>query len=220
MKLLRAKLKSRQGASIAMAMMFFLLCIMVCSIVITAATGNAGRFHGMRAESQHYFTASSAARLLRDSFEDYTYIVVKTTVTVNGSLRSLDYAYTPETGDLTDILNEAAKWIYDNGSQNLEEEVSVQASELPLVAGTMAMEPDYDVEILLSVMSAVQSRYPLCLMINAEVERDSRTKVERYTTESTDAEGNPVTETTVIRTTVETTTVIWQQGLITRGGTT
>ena len=224
MKRLQAKLKSKQGASIVMAMMFFLLCIMVCSVVITAATGNAGRFHGMRTESQHYYTGSSAARLLRDSFENYTYIIVKTTVTETGSPTSVTERYFPEesdmTGKLTDILAKAAKEIYENGSGNWEEEISVQASALPRAAGRMAMDSDYNVEVLLTVMSTPQNRYPLRLAINAEVEFDSDTTVRTRTHETTDASGNPVTEHITIRTTVETTTVTWQQGIITRGGTT
>ena len=65
MNCLRAKLKSERGASILLAMVFFLLCLTVGGVVLTAATASAGRIASQRQTQQDYLTASSAAEALR-----------------------------------------------------------------------------------------------------------------------------------------------------------
>lgn len=68
------KLSSRQGASILMALLFMLVCIMVGVSVLMAASSNAGKINSSKEEQQKYLTLSSALNLLVDEFEALEYV--------------------------------------------------------------------------------------------------------------------------------------------------
>ena len=63
MKAIRQKLNSQNGASITYALLLFLVCAVVGSIVLTAGTASAGRFSGLSENDQQYYSVTSAAEL-------------------------------------------------------------------------------------------------------------------------------------------------------------
>lgn len=63
-QLIRAKLRSQQGASILFALFFFIVCAVIGSIVLTAATAAAGRLAGVKERNQRYYAVNSAADVL------------------------------------------------------------------------------------------------------------------------------------------------------------
>lgn len=67
---LTRKLHSQSGASILLALVFFLLCAFVGAVVMGSAAANAQKISGQRAEQQAYYAVSSAACLIRDTLED------------------------------------------------------------------------------------------------------------------------------------------------------
>lgn len=73
MKRLREKLHSESGASILLALLMFLVCGMVASSVLAAASSNAGKTRSNQAEHQKYLTLSSAIRLAADELERAEY---------------------------------------------------------------------------------------------------------------------------------------------------
>ncbi len=73
MKRLREKLHSESGASILLAMLMFLICIMVASSIFAASTSNAGKARSNQVEHQKYLTLSSAIRLVADELEQAEY---------------------------------------------------------------------------------------------------------------------------------------------------
>lgn len=73
MECLGRKLKSRRGASILLALLFLLVCMMVASSILMAAVSNAGKFRSNREEQQKYLTLSSALRLVCDALNDASY---------------------------------------------------------------------------------------------------------------------------------------------------
>lgn len=73
MKELRRKLKDQSGASILLALLFFLLCSMVGASVLMAAVSNAGKIRSNRAEQQKYLLLSSALRLVCDELTSAEY---------------------------------------------------------------------------------------------------------------------------------------------------
>ena len=77
MKAARKKLHNEKGASVVLALIFFLVCLMVGGVVLTAASANAGRFSHLRADEQDYFLLSSAASLLHDDLSGARYDIVK-----------------------------------------------------------------------------------------------------------------------------------------------
>lgn len=73
MEALKNKLKSRRGASILLAMLFLLVCMMVGTSVVMAAVSNAGKLDSVKKEQQKYLTLSSALNLLVDELENVEY---------------------------------------------------------------------------------------------------------------------------------------------------
>lgn len=66
MRLIRKRLSDRAGASIILAMVFFLICFFVGGTVLTAATANGGRLKNMKTNRQEYLSERSAALLLQE----------------------------------------------------------------------------------------------------------------------------------------------------------
>ncbi len=72
------KLRSRTGASISFALLLFLVCAVLCSVILTAATTASGRMSNMAETDQRYYAVTSAAELMKDVFEEHpTVSVVK-----------------------------------------------------------------------------------------------------------------------------------------------
>lgn len=78
MPAVRKKLKSASGASMLLALLFLFFCLTVGSIVLTAASANAGRTARIRREQQDYLAVESAARQLRESLSGLTFTGVYT----------------------------------------------------------------------------------------------------------------------------------------------
>ncbi len=78
-RILRAagsKLRSDRGASITMALLFFIVCAVIGSVVLAAGSASAGRMSSMTATDQRYFSVSSAAQLIREQIEGSSVTVV------------------------------------------------------------------------------------------------------------------------------------------------
>ena len=74
MEALKKKLKCRRGASILLALLFFLICLMVGASLVMAAASNAGKIKSNKEEQQKYLTLSSAINLLIDRLEKVEYV--------------------------------------------------------------------------------------------------------------------------------------------------
>lgn len=61
---MKRKLRSEKGASITFALLLFLVCAMVSSVVIVAATSASGRMSNLADIDRRYYAVSSAAELL------------------------------------------------------------------------------------------------------------------------------------------------------------
>lgn len=73
MRNVRKKLHSQRGASVVIALIFFLICVMVGAVILAAASANVGRLSHLRKNEQAYFSLSSAARLVRDDLAQSQY---------------------------------------------------------------------------------------------------------------------------------------------------
>lgn len=73
MKRLKEKLKSRDGASLILSLLVFLVCVMAAASVLAAAVSNVGRARSSRVEQQRYQTLSSAVRLICGELEKVEY---------------------------------------------------------------------------------------------------------------------------------------------------
>lgn len=73
MKTLREKLHSQRGASILLALLFLLVCMMTAASVLMAAVSNAGKIRSNYEEQQRYLALSSALRLVVGELERAEY---------------------------------------------------------------------------------------------------------------------------------------------------
>lgn len=113
MEALRKKLNSSRGASILMALLFLLVCMMVGASVLMAAASNAGKIRSNREEQQKYLTLSSALTLICDELESMKYVgeyaykkeaVYRTELNADGQSVSIldhyEHTYSQQKGDL------------------------------------------------------------------------------------------------------------------------
>ena len=73
------KLRSQTGASISFALLLFLVCAVLCSVILTAATAASGRMSNLAETDQRYYAVTSAAELLKDLFNKKTVKIEKIT---------------------------------------------------------------------------------------------------------------------------------------------
>ena len=102
MNALKNKIQSQRGASITFALLLFLVCAIISSVVIVAATAVGGRASKMAELDQRYYAVNSAAELFRDVLEQQTVTVTTGTKTVckedqDGTEVSGTKTITPET---------------------------------------------------------------------------------------------------------------------------
>ncbi len=81
MKKLTQKLHSQRGASILLALLFLLVCMMVAASVLMAAVSNAGKIRSNYEEQQRYLALSSALRLVAGEIEKAEYTARYTATT-------------------------------------------------------------------------------------------------------------------------------------------
>ena len=74
---IKKKLRSRTGASISYALLLFLVCAVLCSVLLTAATASSGRMSQIAETDQRYYAVTSSAELLKDMIDGKPVSVVK-----------------------------------------------------------------------------------------------------------------------------------------------
>ena len=73
MRRMRGKWESQSGASILLALLFLLVCMMVSASVLMAAASNAGKIRSNYEEQQRYLALSSALRLVAGQIAEAEY---------------------------------------------------------------------------------------------------------------------------------------------------
>ena len=74
---IKAKLRSRTGASITFALLLFLVCTVLCSVIIAAATAASGRMSRIAEMDQRYYAVTSAAEMLKQLFDGKSAVIEK-----------------------------------------------------------------------------------------------------------------------------------------------
>ena len=83
MQAIKRKLRSRRGASLTFALLLFLVCAVLSSVIIVAASTAAGRMSNLADTDQRYYSVTSAAELMKDLMKEPVTIVQSETVTQN-----------------------------------------------------------------------------------------------------------------------------------------
>ena len=99
MNAMKKKIKSDRGASISFALLLFLVCAVISSIVIVAGTTASGRMSEIAKMDQRYYSVTSAARLLCEMDKSNTVIQVTTEATQSED----EYG---KTGEPLEVVNE------------------------------------------------------------------------------------------------------------------
>lgn len=73
---LKRKLRSRTGASITFALLLFLICAVLSSVILAAATSASGRMSQMAETDQRYYAVTSASELLKDMLHEQKVSIV------------------------------------------------------------------------------------------------------------------------------------------------
>lgn len=76
---IKNKITRRDGASITFALLLFLVCSVICSVVLTAATAASGRFSRLAKNDQRYYAVTSAAGLLEQMLLEEPASIVQVT---------------------------------------------------------------------------------------------------------------------------------------------
>lgn len=129
---IRKKLHSRSGASISYALLLFLVCAVIGSVVLAAGMAAAGRVSALPEADQRYYSVTSAVELFRESFDgnqyevkrvyNYTERVVTNyttvdrdgviTVTTDNVTRTIsNRSYSEVAGSPTDPFQRFAQWL-------------------------------------------------------------------------------------------------------------
>lgn len=69
------KIRSRKGASITFALLAFLVCAVIGSVVLSAAIASSGRVSGLAEMDQRYYAVTSAAQLFSDALDGQSYTI-------------------------------------------------------------------------------------------------------------------------------------------------
>ncbi len=149
----KRKLKSNEGASLMVALLFFVVCVAVGSIILTAATAASGRMTGIKKTNQDFYALKSAAKLFK---KDWTYGVA-TLYVKDGSVMLVDpevnmgesSAYLVGFIESRDYL---AKSVYSSKDDApYTKTYYVEAPNLSKVKAEVSMKDNYDTVMIFTI---------------------------------------------------------------------
>lgn len=149
------KIKSRNGATLLIALGFFLLCAVVGSIVLTAGSTSSGRIAGLSEQEQSYYTVTSAAKLVMEEIEGQRYYLETDTDANNQNVSSDDTAARLDKalGSILKTCVESVKTEGTGGSTLVAQQANftITGSDAKFgeITGTLKMATDYSVVVTL-----------------------------------------------------------------------
>ena len=104
MNAMKNKIKSQRGASITFALLLFLVCAVISSAVIVAATAAAGRLSTMEEMDERYYAVTDACELLCKRLDGKT-VTVQYTIKEDGTVSATaDVSGNPILKDVSEKL--------------------------------------------------------------------------------------------------------------------
>ena len=120
MNVIKRKLNSRRGASITWALLVFMVCAVVGSVVLVAGTAAAGRMSRLAENDRRYYAVTSTAGFLRDVLSQKVTVerTAQYSIPDGSSDTVASYTIAFKNGDGTanltdDILKELIKYLMD-----------------------------------------------------------------------------------------------------------
>ena len=222
----RQKLNSQTGASISFALLLFLVCAVVGSVVLVAGTSAAGRVSRLPEMDQRYYSVTSAAGLLCDTLSGETVTLTKITTTTtrlnengveiidpNNPQVSPTESVSPS--DANALLLEAAQWLQENPSSDTpyKRTLTMTATnpDFPSVTVEETLSSDGTLKMDVYNTDTSQGTYKVRLTFKADIHTLTDDKTTVGTPEQVVASGTDVTYVVKqIKKTTVTTDVTWQ----------
>ena len=120
--MLRNRIRSNSGATILLALLFFLLCAMAGSIILSAGSAAAGRISGLKESEQAFYSVTSAAQVMRDEIEGQEFQAY----TEDGGKPI--YTVEPDS-KIAKILMSAVKAVYEDNQSKVEETFTIRPQD-------------------------------------------------------------------------------------------
>ena len=148
------KLNSKEGASIVISLLMFLVASFVSVVIVNAALVAVKRVNEERAEAKSYYAVNSAARLFTTSLKESKCTVTKTEITYEGEDGiTTEIKYAGE-GPLGALLEDLLKKANDPLPQNIRE-ISVSVSDKD------ETNPDLDCSISVKIEKTEPESYEI-----------------------------------------------------------
>ena len=195
---IKQKLKSENGASFLLALLAFLVAAMVCVTIITAATSSVKRVHSDRESQQMQLAITSAAQLVRDTMEETKYSITTVTTTEKDgtkieTTKTATGVFAPE---IEAAINYVDEYHTDASASGMK--LSVDGTDLPIIDMSFKMSAD--------------TTEPYKLLFTLQVQDTGETLY--LTMKSSRKTDNTVTESKDKTVTTETTTITWDNPII------
>ena len=116
-----AKLRSQRGATILFALLFFIVCAVIGSIVLTAGAAAAGRLADLKEMDRRYYAVTSAAKVLEHQLNDAGTVVTRSqtvTTAANGTKTAEqwtepDFPDRTKASEIAPLMKDAVKGVCD-----------------------------------------------------------------------------------------------------------
>lgn len=137
------KLKEKTGASIVLALLFFLICALVGSTVLSASSAGSGTLTNTYDYDSNVYLMKSGADLITDGFD--AQFKASDFEQSNGQLK------VPTTSNVDTLYQALCATVY-NTSQSCKETLSLTLNTAmsEVVTAEITMNTDYDVQIVLT----------------------------------------------------------------------
>ena len=165
----KRKLKSNEGASLMVALLFFVVCAVIGSIVLTAATVGSGRVNGIKKYNQNYYALKSATAIFDEEFSRGYQIRLShngATAKVDDVLAEENGGYLFYTTNLIGTRDLLARDVYSDNLDGSSEdhiynyEINVGTVEELKAKVKMLMHPSYDMDVMVYIESEEGSGEP------------------------------------------------------------
>lgn len=209
------KLKDRQGVSLLIALMYFLVSLTIGTIVLTAATASYGKLSSLRRREQDYLNVSSAARLLRDQIvgSEFKFTIEETDSGDAAIKRKYEYKNF-SISDMKDTMQSCLSVVLDSDAEDHTASKSIVLDSIQLedssdkVTGKLIIQDSAQILIYLWIEEGTgadaKKRHPVLVTLNSDPPAIVQTITEDVTTNS---DGTEEIETTIIT----TTTYSWKE---------
>ena len=119
MKAVQRKLQDRSGATLTVALIFFIMCAAAGSVILAAATTSTGRLAELQASDQNYYAVVSAAKLIRDEIDGQTISVGQKETKIVTTTRTEKTEKDANGADVT-VVEETTKTEYSYSAPKFE----------------------------------------------------------------------------------------------------